>query len=349
MSTQQTSVARPELSVPPAKTISLEELRQRFVKAAADNTRVLLLAGRPIDGDSLASALGLRSLLKKMNVECDVACGDRVPSMLRFLPTSDDVIFTPDFLRYGIIVTLDCGEIKQTGFVEQIMKIIKNPSLATLINLDHHLQDPVYGHFALIDHAVASTGMIVFNLLQHIQKQTPHTTFMDQPTAVNLLATLYYDTGSFQHSNTSAASLRMAAECVRHGADASDIAHKLYRNKSLKALKLWGRALSRLEYRPESKMALSVITLQDLEEVGADIEEAKGIVNIIAQVPECRFALLLTEEEGNTIKGSLRSDEGKDMDVARIARLLGGGGHKLSSGFRLKGRLEKKDGRYHIV
>jgi phosphoesterase RecJ-like protein len=349
MSIQPSRAARPEGSLPPAKTISLEELRQRFLKAAIDGTRVLLLAGRPIDGDSLASALALRLLLKKMKVECDVACGDRVPSMLRFLPTSDDVVFAPDFLRYGIVVTLDCGEIKQTGFVEQIVKIIQNPSLATLINLDHHLQQPIYGHFAIIDHVVASTGMIIFNLLQHIQKQSPSETYMDQPTAINLLATLYYDTGSFQHSNTSAAALRMAAECVRYGADASDIAHKLYRNKSIKALKLWGRALSRLEYRPESKMALSVITLKDLEEVGADIEEAKGIVNIIAQVPECRFALLLTEEEGDVIKGSLRSDEGKDMDVSRIARVLGGGGHKLSSGFRLKGRLEKKDGRYVIV
>jgi len=53
----------------------------------------------------------------------------------------------------------------------------------------------------------------------------------------------------------------------------------------------------------------------------------------------------LTELGGDKIKGSLRSEEYKHCDVSQIAKLFGGGGHKLASGFELKGKIINKTGR----
>ncbi len=324
----------------PALPIQNDQLK----KLLSDSRRTLFIAGRPIDGDSLASAVALKLASDQLGVISDVACADPVPADLEFLLRGLTLKREPDLLLYDLIVVLDCGDLNLTGFGPGLTKIIKSPELGTVVNIDHHIQTKPYGNFAKIDQQAASAGVIVYDLLKNCSFN------ITEPIATALLTTLYHDTGSFQHSNTSVVALRMAAECVRCGADAADIAARLYRNKPIKVFRLWGRALKRLEYFPKTRMVSSVITLQDLKELGVTAEEAKGIVSIISQVPESRLALLLTEEESGVIKGSLRSDEGKDTDVARIAKLLGGGGHRLASGFKIKGRIEKKhDGRYHIV
>ena len=331
---------KPEKNLPEAKPITA----QKLLELCRQSKRILALAGQPIDGDSLASAVALQAGLATLSLKVDVACGDTVPESLHYLiEPATSVLFAPDFLSYDLIIILDCGELRQTGFTEQLLKILQNKNLAIVVNIDHHIQEPVYGHFSLLEREASATGLIVYELLR--DWNVP----LDARMATALLTTLYNDTGSFQHSNTNAATLRMAADCVRQGADAAFVAGKLFRNKSIRTLKLWGRALQRLEYRPENDMVVSVITQRDLDELNVAPEEAKGIVSILSQVPECRFALLLTEEEGAVVKGSLRSDEGKDTDVARIAKLLGGGGHRLASGFRMPGRIVQDQGRYKVV
>jgi len=338
-----------EDTLPPAQPISIERLRALI----GESQRVMLIAGQPIDGDSLASAIALRRVIERLGKRADVVSGGRVPQGLRFLPDSDQVIERPDFLLYQLIIVLDCGELKQTGFTEQMTRIIQSKELARVVNVDHHLQEPIYGHYCIIDHRVSSTGMLVYRMIQSWQAElTPQrggAPLLDTGTAEALLTTLYNDTGSFQHSNTTPEAMRMAAECVRAGADASNIAHKLYRDKPRKVLRLWGRALERLELQASSKMAVSFITRKDLLELAVEPEDAKGIVSVLSYVPESKFALLLSEDEPNVIKGSLRSDEGKGMDVSRIARVLGGGGHKLASGFKLSGRLVPQGKTYRVV
>ena len=49
-----------------------------------------------------------------------------------------------------------------------------------------------------------------------------------------------------------------------------------------------------------------------------------------------RFSLLLIEHTPKVIKGSMRSEPFKKVDVSRIANVLGGGGHKYAAGFELK-------------
>ena len=56
---------------------------------------------------------------------------------------------------------------------------------------------------------------------------------------------------------------------------------------------------------------------------------------------EARFALLL-RQDGESVKGSLRSEPHKNVDVSKIAKSFGGGGHKLASGFKIEGKLSKE-------
>jgi nanoRNase/pAp phosphatase (c-di-AMP/oligoRNAs hydrolase) len=80
------------------------------------------------------------------------------------------------------------------------------------------------------------------------------------------------------------------------------------------------------------------------------------VANAINLPPETKFSLLLIECEPNFIKGSLRSESFKGVDVAMIARALGGGGHKYAAGFERSGEtlenvleLVKKTARFAEV
>lgn len=335
---------KPESNLPAAKPIIFEQL----IKIIKKSQPILIVAGQPIDGDSLPAALALRRVFIKLKNPCDIATGAKIPEHLQFLPDLKEILTKPDFSKYKTIIILDCGELKQTGYLDQIMTLIKNPNLAHVINIDHHIQHPVYGNYAIIDNQAAATGVIIYRFIQYWQKEQPEQ-LIDQQIATLLLTTLYNDTGSFQNANTNIESLRMAADLIRAGASAHQIATQLYRNKPLKVLRLWGRVLERFEFQKETNMVVSYITLKDLQELQLNPDETKGIVSVLNHIPESRFSLLLTEEEPNIIKGSLRSEEEKSTDVSRIARLMGGGGHRLASGFKIIGHLEEQAGRFRVV
>jgi phosphoesterase RecJ-like protein len=92
-------------------------------------------------------------------------------------------------------------------------------------------------------------------------------------------------------------------------------------------------------------MATSFITNKDLEKCGATSDDVSGVSEILNSISEAKFSLVLSERDDNKVKGSLRSEEYKGVDVSKIARQFKGNGHKLASGFEIEGRIQKnKDG-----
>jgi phosphoesterase RecJ-like protein len=159
--------------------------------------------------------------------------------------------------------------------------------------------------------------------------------------ATCLLTGIFTDTGSFMHSNTSGHTLSVASALMQKGARTSTVAKHTYKGKSLGALKAWGRALQNSFLDTDNHIIYSVITEEDL----ADFDNIKpsafeGLVETLNKVPEAKFALFL-KQDGAVIKGSLRSDPFKGINVAKIAQLFGGGGHQWASGFSIAGKLAR--------
>src|SRR3989344_4677238 len=95
------------------------------------------------------------------------------------------------------------------------------------------------------------------------------------------------------------------------------------------------------------EMATCLLTEEDLREIGATDEDLDGFVELLNNMPQSRFALLL-RQDGDVVRGSLRSEPQKKVDVSKIAKSFGGGGHKLASGFKIKGKLKKEGDAWSI-
>ena len=285
---------------------------------------ILIVIHQNPDADAVSSASGLFLALDG-GKKIDSVCVDKIPSKYLFLKQASEITKTPkqDFAKYNLIVTLDCGSLSQTGFEEEL-----EPYTNCILNIDHHVTNPGFGQWNLVDTASASTTEIVYLLIKALGAK------ITQDIATALLTGLYFDTGFFMHPNTTERNLKIAADLIKKGARVSKIMPALH-FQTIASLKLWGKALERIR-KSKNGIVISVIKKEDLKDVDAKPEDLEGVVNLINTIPGVKATLLLSEK-GDELKGSFRTLG--DVDVSKLAVIMGGGGHKKAAGFSVKAEI----------
>ena len=310
------------------------EIQKKFEEAKYlidKSSRVLLTMHERMDGDDGGSLLAFARLLKGQGKSVFCAIKKGVPPSLRFLPGSElisDDINSPGF---DLLITFGCSDLKRTG--SEKIQALKIP----IINIDHHPDNQQFGEVNLVDEQKSSVAELVYDFFSH------HKLYIDKEIATCLLTGIITDTGSFMHSNTQASTLKVASELMKKGAVAEKIVGWTFKNKNSQVLKAWGKALSNLHFDSKTKIIYSIISENDLAELGELPQSAfEGLAETLNTFPDAKFAMLL-RQEGNIIKGSLRTDPNKNADVSQIAKIFGGGGHKMAAGFSVSGTLVKDE------
>lgn len=291
---------------------------------------ILILLHQSPDGDTISSSLALATYLRRIGKKVDLAVKDEVPRIFEFLIKDDEI--KEDFLLgdYDLIFAVDCGDAVRTGFPARLETISKTKPL---INIDHHFRNNLYkiARLNIVDASASATAEIIYDLLLFLGAK------IDSKMATFILAGIYYDTGGFQHSNVTERTLNIVSQCISLGGRIGLVAKNISSSKKTSGLKLWGIALKRMKLKSNG-IIYSYLSKQDLAAVGADSEDASGIVNLINTVPGSRIALLLIESPDGRIKASLRTEE-DEVDVSKLARVFGGGGHRKAAGFTIEDSL----------
>jgi bifunctional oligoribonuclease and PAP phosphatase NrnA len=305
---------------------------------------IFLTTHKSADGDGYGSMLALAKVLERMGKRVHRVIADGAPLSLRFLSPGDVVATQHDFVRKTLVIVLDSSELSRTGFERDIVQAREN-DLITIINIDHHQQvGGSFGDVHLIDPEASSTAEIVYYFLTYNGVE------IEMDVASCLLTGIFSDTGSFQHSNTSARVFGIAADLVGKGARLHKISKQMFTSKTLPSMRIWGEALSRVRIADDLGLAVSYLTWDDLQKFDATLEDVSGVVSVINTIPGIKASLLIVEAGDGLLKCSLRSEEGRGVDVSRLARLFGGGGHRLAAGFSIPGHIHKRhDGHLAIV
>lgn len=244
-----------------------------------------------------------------------------------------DIGFKNPGPNYDLIISVDTGDLVQLGKLYS-----ENKSLfesVPLLNIDHHASNGHFGTYNWLNFNVAATTQMLTPLLFELDAKSEEN-LIDEDVATLLLVGIITDTGSFQHSNTSPEAFEVAADLLEKGARQQEIIKRIFKTKSLETLKLWGRVLSKIAYLPESKLVYSTVTLEDVSDTGATMDDTGGIIDeLMSNAPDAEVVMLLKEKEPGFIGGSLRAP-GKNADVSVIAGKIGGGGHKKAAGFRIR-------------
>lgn len=299
---------------------------------------ILLTTHERTDGDDMGSVLALAYYLKQVGKKVAVVVQGGVPQQLRYLPMSDIVSEDLPLQQFDLLVISGCS-VRERVSHEEILKL-KIPT----INLDHHPDNTMYGNVNVVDHTKSSVAELTYDFLKFCDWDISH------EMAVCLLTGIVTDTGIFMHSNTEASTLAAAADLTSRGARIANITKHTYEGKDIASLRAWAHVIGNAHYDPQKQMIYSIITADELEALGnPPLSAFEGVVETLNKVPEAKFAMFL-KQDNNVIKGSLRSDPAKGVDVKEIARSLGGGGHKWAAGFSLLGTLARTpQGKWEVV
>jgi phosphoesterase RecJ-like protein len=314
----------------------LNDLYQDFLELVKDSFRILIISHRKPDGDTLGAAcvlkMGLQRNLGKEQVT--LACIDEVGERFKFIPGVD--AFVRDFgdlKSYDLVIVVDCGAHYMTKYHETYPELLSGKT--PLINIDHHASNDMFGSLNIVDEFSASATVIIYKMFKFLGWK------ISADMATGLLAGLYNDTGSFMHSNTDKEVYDVSADLVALGANFSLIAKSIFKTNPVSTLKVWGRALDRVQLT-EKGFLLSVVTAKDLQECGADSEDLSGVVDVLNSVPNSNFTAMISEDGKGNVKGSFRTNK-EEVDLLPIVEKLGGGGHRKAAGFTIKGSLAKKE------
>ena len=148
--------------------------------------------------------------------------------------------------------------------------------------------------------------------------------------ATNLYAALFTDTGGFRHENTTEESLRLAADLVAAGADPGWVALKSYKSRSLAQVRLEGLAVAQMHSEMNGRLLWSEVTIAMLEQTGADMQDAEGIIDALQSIATMQIAILFKQHTADRSKISVRTRE--PLDATDVCTPFGGGGHKRAAG-----------------
>jgi len=311
----------------------------KLVNVIRNSTSFLITGHMNPEGDSIGSSLALALGLKKMGKKSvTVLSRDPVPEVLRFLPSAGLIKQEPPARNRDLLIIVDCNMMERTGYESLPAK--------SVVVVDHHVL-PAGVHPAfhksvsahVIDPKAAAAGVIVYKLLTDLNIA------IDKKIATNLYTALLVDTGGFRYSNTSPEALRIACRLVEAGARPWEIAKEVYESIPFKSMSLLGRSLSTISKKGD--IAWMVSTKDMFSETGTQAEDAEDFVDYPRKVKGIKVAVYFRQDGGGLFKLSLRSKG--DIDVQKIARSFGGGGHKAAAGCRVRGTLDDVQRRVFAV
>lgn len=291
-------------------------------------THIALSAHISPDGDAIGACIALALALEKMNKK-PIILIDEYPKKYDFLPGKEFVYKEyPNNTQLDLFIALDCGDVGRLG--EYTSYFEKSP---ITINIDHHISNPKYGDYYFVDSGASSTCEIVYRIIKACEID------IDNKIAVCLYTGIAFDTGGFKHSNTSTSTHQIISDLIKYNIDFSDIMDKLFYTRSLESSKLLGHVLTKMEVLQDKQLCVCSLAIEEIEGVGATINDVEGIISFMKNIEEVLIAVLLYEKSKDEIKVSFRSSG--DKDVCCIAQSFQGGGHKKAAGCTLNMRLEE--------
>ena len=303
-----------------ARSHLLEELRgaEKLIVVTHENP----------DGDALGSLIAMQEILTALGKECVmfIDAGEfPLPHEYRFFPLDGLVSAPPADLDQRTIVFLDCGSLDRNP-----AEAFQRPG-AHILNIDHHHDNTRFGTVNLVVPEASCTAEIVWDLM-HGLEVTPSLT-----TAEALYVGLITDTGRFMYENTGIRAHLMAAELIEAGVDVHGIYRCVYEDVPYGKLALLARGLANIHRFDDGRLTVTALSTQDFTESGAEESYSEGVIDYLRSVQGTAVAALIRDRMGDTDGGrpkkvSLRASDER-VDVSRIAREQGGGGHRQAAGF----------------
>lgn len=283
------------------------------------------------DGDSVGSMFSLFSFLKSLNKDVVMYSMDTIPERFNFLENTTPVIKDLSGIdrKFDVLFLLDCAGKDRAG-----KAIDSFTSYKKLINIDHHVSNPLFGDINFVNPSASCTGELIYKVIENIDIN-----LITKSIANSLLTAIYDDTGSLRYSSAGAETFKIASKLVDFGANPFFISNNLYFSVSKNKMDLYVRVLESLKFDFNDKAAYIVMKKEDMEKTNTSYDDSEGFIDIPRSVKGVSVAFFIKEVKEEFFKISFRSDG--SVNVNDFCNIFGGGGHKAAAACSIKGSLEE--------
>lgn len=201
---------------------------------------------------------------------------------------------------FDCLIVLDAPNLESLGeiFDEHSELFYETP----LISIGHDPENEHFGQINLVDIAATSVSEIVYELTERWEKAE-----LDEHIATNLLTGIISKTKSFRSSQVTPRSLAIASLLIEQGARRAEIVQHLYQTKTIPILKLWGRALARLQEAEHGWFVWTALNAADFAKTQAKEDDIPGVIDeLIINTPKAKVVAILYET-GQGVRGVVSS------------------------------------------
>ena len=295
-----------------------------------NSKNILLVSHMNPDGDTLGSMCGLFSIIKdNYKKKCDMAAVSKVPAIYNFIPYIEEVKYIENFdlsREYDLVINLDVAALNRCGDAQ----ILFNKAKKT-INIDHHETNINYGNLNFVEPEASATAEVIVELSQSLNWK------ISSKTAVCLYTGIMTDTGCFTFSNTTQKTMEYAGKLLSYGVQPSVIYQNCYESNSKDMVLFQSYCVSKAKFLNNDKIAYTVVYKKDLEKYNYNGEDfTDGLTEKLRAIQSTEIAFVVKELNAATSKLSMRS---KNLNIANVCSVFGGGGHKLAAGAVIKANV----------
>ncbi|MCV7013989.1 DHH family phosphoesterase [Mycolicibacterium madagascariense] len=279
------------------------------------------------DADTIGAGLALALVLEECGKRVEVGFAEPsvLPESLQSLPGGHLLVSRDEMHRDSdLVVTVDIPSPTRLGTLQALTEAGRE-----VLVIDHHASNQLFGTANYVDPSADSTTMLVAELLDAWDKP------LDQPVAHCLYAGLTTDTGSFRWA--SARAHRLAARLLELGVDNATISRTLLDTHPFSWLPMLSRVLSSAHLVADALDGRGLVYAVVGHEEWRDArpEEVESIVDIVRTTAQAEVAAVFKEVGPQKWTVSMRAKS--EVDLAAVASVFGGGGHKLAAGYSATG------------
>jgi len=306
---------------------------ERIGKIIEGNKVFFLTSHLNPDGDAVGSLLAMHAFLEENGRTVFSYMENPIPGNLRFLPFADAVYGSLEDIMnrtFDVSIILDSTDWERTGLPFEGNSELRK-KLGLIVNIDHHRSNKNFGAVNLVDASASSVGELIYDVITAMGKR------VSLDVAKCVYTAIMSDTGCFTYSNTNDRSFHISEKLVKIGIRPDEIAEEVNENYPVSRLELLRMALENIEFTNDHAVGALTVSQEMFKKTNTTPDIIEGFIDYPRYVAGVKVAVLFRELPEGGYKVSFRSRD--HVDVAKVAKHFGGGGHLNASGCTISGEL----------
>lgn len=278
------------------------------------------------DGDSIGSCSAVGTWLENQGKDVAIFADGEISDKFDYIEKVQKFNTKADQEHFDLLIILDLNDPERLGVWSNLLA-----KSDKIIVIDHHINPLFQNYDLLIDlPEYASTGEIVYHLFEALKVD------ITMEIATALYTSIACDTGCFLFANTKAETHDVVSALMqKQKIDIESINFKNFRAYDRHNIPVITYVLKHMKFAFDGKLAISILPYHVVKKWNLNYESRHGLFKYVTDVNGVISSIFVTELKKHEFNVSLRSLGA--IDVAAIAKVIGGGGHKNASGATFKG------------